>query len=199
MSWWHLKIGTVTVSGSILLSSQNSPTRTRSANTLSLTGFFSASSLLTLNISSAASTYSALLATVNVQLSYCPYGLNAAAEACLLSLSSRSRNMLPTGVPEAPPVTPVYAETSDAPIFAPIPVKAMNTASIRLTFSRPRGMLVSSMKPLLICLPSFIWKYFVMVLPSRKQSSILKLVRSLTYLPKKWKYGFPQRSIRSTS
>ena len=85
--------------------------------------------------------------------------------------------------PETPPLTPVYAATSEPLIVAPTPVNAMNTASMTVTFSSPRGMFVSSMKPLLICLPSFIWKYFVIVLPSWKHSSMLNPVKSLTYLP----------------
>ena len=91
--------------------------------------------------------------------------------------------MLAVGVPDTPALMPVAAETFELLIVAPTPVNAMNTASITVTFSRPRGILVSSMNPLLICLPSFIWKYLVMVLPSWKQSAMLKLVRSLTYLP----------------
>ena len=59
----------------------------------------------------------------------------------------------------------------------------MHTASITVTFSRPRGILVSSMKPLLISLPSFILKERVMVFPSRKQSDIVKSVRSLVKRP----------------
>ena len=52
--------------------------------------------------------------------------------------------MLAVGVPDTPALMPVAAETFELLIVEPTPVNAMNTASITVTFSRPRGILVSN-------------------------------------------------------
>ena len=67
--------------------------------------------MVTPKVASKASTCSVILATVNVQVSYSPKGLNAAADDCLLLESDRSSEI--GGAKLDPADTPVAADTSD--------------------------------------------------------------------------------------
>ena len=143
------------------------------------------------------SQYSALLAMVKVQDSYSPYGLKATTEACPpFWLCSRWRIAI-CPVSPAPAEVPEYAAKSLCDSALPAPTKNIMIASETDTSSKARGTLASSMTPLYICEPSFIWKNRLFVSPFWKQSLKSKLVSVERYRPTKWKYGLVQRSMRS--